>query len=249
MIASPSACAGTVQAVAATPRRTGQLECLFERVEGELDAVAVRLWGHSDVGTERPREGLADTFRGRRAGPGAPHVQRDAVIAPSSRPAAARARSSVWRTDQPLAAASRASRRRASWSGAMSSARPWPSDSEPSSSSISARSGRSSRRSEVRHRDTRAADTSADLVTGEPELLDQRCAGARLLERVEVLARHVLDQRELERGRVVVRADHRRDASPARRSAPHASGARRRSARRSRRAAGAPAPAAARRAP
>ena len=39
-----------------------------------------------------------------------------------------------------------------------------------------------------------------------PELLDEQRAGARLLDRVQVLAGHVLDQRELERLLVVVRA-------------------------------------------
>ena len=64
---------------------------------------------------------------------------------------------------------------------------------------------------QVRHRDARAADAAADLLAREAELLDQQRAGARLLDRVEVLAGHVLDQRELERLGVVVRAHERGD--------------------------------------
>src|SRR6185312_16738472 len=60
---------------------------------------------------------------------------------------------------------------------------------------------------EVGDRDAGAADPDADLFAGQPELLDQGRAGARLLDRVEVLAGHVLDQREFERGGVVVPAD------------------------------------------
>ena len=66
---------------------------------------------------------------------------------------------------------------------------------------------------QVRDRDAAATDALADLLAREAELLDQRGAGARLLDGVEVLAGHVLDQRDLERGRVVVVADHRRDDS------------------------------------
>ena len=97
--------------------------------------------------------------------------------------------------------------------------------------SSSASSGRSSRRSRFETATRRAADAPADLLARQPELLDERRAGARLLDRVEVLAGHVLDQRELERLGVVVRAHERRDRVQARRAAPHASGARRRSAR------------------
>ena len=64
---------------------------------------------------------------------------------------------------------------------------------------------------EVGDGDAAAADPQADLLAREAELLDERGAGARLLDRVEVLARHVLDQRELERLGVVARAHERRD--------------------------------------
>ena len=59
--------------------------------------------------------------------------------------------------------------------------------------------------------DAASADAQPDLLAGEPELLDERRAGARLLDRVEVLTRHVLDQCQLERLGVIARADERRD--------------------------------------
>jgi hypothetical protein len=62
---------------------------------------------------------------------------------------------------------------------------------------------------QVGHGDTRAADAPAELLARQPELLDEQRAGARLLDRREVLARHVLDQRELERRGVVLRAHER----------------------------------------
>ena len=43
-----------------------------------------------------------------------------------------------------------------------------------------------------------AADAPRQLLLGEAEVLDQGGAGARLLDRVEVLADHVLDQRHLQ---------------------------------------------------
>ena len=57
--------------------------------------------------------------------------------------------------------------------------------------------------------DAGAADPEADLLAREPELLDEGGARPRLLDGVEVLARHVLDQGELERHSVVVRAHDR----------------------------------------
>src|SRR4051812_41273195 len=51
---------------------------------------------------------------------------------------------------------------------------------------------------EVRHRDARATDPPTDLLARETELLDESGARAGLLDRVEVLPGHVLDQRELQ---------------------------------------------------
>src|SRR5262249_5287778 len=64
---------------------------------------------------------------------------------------------------------------------------------------------------EVADRYPSTADTTADLLAGEPELLDERGAGASLLDRAEVLTGHVLDQRQLERFGVVTRTHERRD--------------------------------------
>ena len=47
--------------------------------------------------------------------------------------------------------------------------------------------------------DAALADPGRDLVVGEPEVLDQLLVGGGLLERVQVLAVEVLDQRLLER--------------------------------------------------
>ena len=55
--------------------------------------------------------------------------------------------------------------------------------------------------------DAGAADALADRLAGEPELVDEQGAGARLLDRVQVLAGHVLDQGQLERLAVLVRGD------------------------------------------
>ena len=71
--------------------------------------------------------------------------------------------------------------------------------------------------------DAALADPGGHLVVGEVEVLDQLLVGGRLLERVEVLAVEVLDQRLLER------AERRRrrarwpgwSASPARLAARH----------------------------
>ena len=99
---------------------------------------------------------------------------------------------------------------------------------------------------EVADRDAAAPDPPADLLARQPELLDERRAGARLLDRVQVLARHVLDQRHFERSRRPRARAPAPGSCAVRRSAPRASGARRRRARSCRPASGARAPAAAR---
>ena len=109
-----------------------------------------------------------------------------------------RARRSVSRTDQPPSRASRARRRRSSWSLHSSSARPWPSVSAPRLDQLEHLVGQLEQADEVRDRDAALADPAADLLLREPEVVDERRARARLLDRVEVLARHVLDQRQLE---------------------------------------------------
>src|ERR1700744_4396264 len=60
---------------------------------------------------------------------------------------------------------------------------------------------------EVRDGDAAASNSSSDVLAGEAELLYERGTGTRLLDRVEVLTDHVLDEGELERRGVVVSAD------------------------------------------
>ena len=115
----------------------------------------------------------------------------------SASPRRAFARRSVSRTDQPPATASRASRRRTSLPFACRIARPWPSLSSPSASSSSTSSGRSSSRIRFEIAGRVRPRRRGELLLREPELLDQRRAGARLVDRVQVLAGDVLDQRRL----------------------------------------------------
>ena len=93
--------------------------------------------------------------------------------------------------------------------GARSSARPWPSLRSPAASSSSASSGRSSRRSRfetaTRERPTRRPISSRVSPSSSTSSAQARASSTG----VEVLAGHVLDQRELERGGVVVRAHER----------------------------------------
>ncbi len=63
----------------------------------------------------------------------------------------------------------------------------------------------------VGDRGAAAADPDRDLFVGEAEVLDELLVGRRLLEHVEVRAVDVLDQRVLERRRVVGVADQRGD--------------------------------------
>src|ERR1035437_4379374 len=65
---------------------------------------------------------------------------------------------------------------------------------------------------QVADRDTAATDATPHLLAREPQLLDERRARAGLLARAEVLAGHVLDERELERNGVLALADERRNA-------------------------------------
>ena len=74
------------------------------------------------------------------------------------------------------------------------------------------------------------ADPLGDVVVGELEVLDQLLVGRRLLERGEIRAVEVLDERLLDGAHVVGDADDRRDGRRGRRGGRPASGARRRSA-------------------
>ena len=69
---------------------------------------------------------------------------------------------------------------------------------------------------EVRDRSAAAPQPPREFVLGDVEVLDERRARTRLLNGVEVLPRHVLDQRKLEALGVLGRADDGRDAFEAR---------------------------------
>ena len=156
---------------------------------------------------------------------------------------AQRAARSAARTDSPCRTIWRASRRRPSWSGTASTARAWPSVSSPRSTMREHVVRKLEQPDAVRDRRLRAADPLGDLAEREAELVDQHRVRARLLDRRELLARDVLDQR-----RAAARRGRRRRGRPPERSARpprgrRASGARRRSARSRRRRAGARRPA------
>ena len=63
----------------------------------------------------------------------------------------------------------------------------------------------------VRDGRARLADALGDVLLGEPELVDQLAVGQRLVDRVEVRALQVLDERDLELVAVGELADERRD--------------------------------------
>ena len=55
------------------------------------------------------------------------------------------------------------------------------------------------------------AHTFGDLIVSHPELGRERVIGLCLLDRIEILALHVLDQRQLQHLPIVDLPDHRRD--------------------------------------
>ena len=65
---------------------------------------------------------------------------------------------------------------------------------------------------QVRDRGAAAADAAGELLLGDAEVVDQGGAGAGLVDGVEVLADHVLDQRRLQALVLGRAADHGRDA-------------------------------------
>ena len=83
--------------------------------------------------------------------------------------------------------------------------------SAPVSSRLMRLVGQVEQPQQVRHGHAAASDTAAHVLSREAELLHERGAGARLLDDVEVLPRHVLDQRELEGIGVVAVAHDGRD--------------------------------------
>ena len=63
----------------------------------------------------------------------------------------------------------------------------------------------------VGHRRSGSTDARRDLVLAEPEVVDQLAIGVGGLERVEVVALEVLDERQLELVAIGELADDRRD--------------------------------------
>ena len=105
----------------------------------------------------------------------------------------------------------RASARRLSWPLAASNARPWPSLSSPASSIVTTWSGRSRQANQVRDGRAAATDPPGDLLLAEVETVDQLGARAGLLDRIQILPRHVLDQRHLQAFCLVLGPEDRRD--------------------------------------
>ena len=141
---------------------------------------------------------------------------------------------SVSRTVQPSSAAARARRRRSAWSGRHQQRAAVALGQAARRRAVEHLVREVEQAHQVRDRDAGAADALADLLAGEAELVDEQRAGARLLDRVQVLAGHVLDQRRARATRGPRGSRRRPGRRPARRAARRASGARRRSARRSR---------------
>ena len=81
---------------------------------------------------------------------------------------------------------------------APSRARPWPSLRDAGLQQLQRLVGKLEQADQVGDRRAAATDAAGELLFGQAELLDQGGAGLRLLDRVEVLADHVLDQRRLQ---------------------------------------------------
>ena len=192
----------------------GELEQLVEVVEVELGAEPLARGAHPDPVAERLLERLLGA------------QQRRLLVGVRDDPRASASPRRAWPGARSRAPTSRRrprrgrARRRTSLPFAIRIARPWPSLSSPSASSSSTSSGRSSRRIRFEIAGRVRPRRRGELLLREPELLDQRRAGAGLVDRVQVLAGDVLDQRRLHPLRRVLVADHRRDvSSPASRAA------------------------------
>ena len=214
----------------------------LEVLEGrELDDDLAARAAHRDLdpGLEVVAEQLLELEQTGRAEPSAAPV---AVAA--ARASAAAARRSAWcsriasstaRTERSSATTRLAS---CSWnarSGVPSSARAWPIDERAVLQRALDRRRQLQQPQRVGDRGPALADPGRDLVVGEREVLDELLVGGGLLERVELLAVDVLDERLLERGGVVGRRGRAPGSSGARPGGPRASAARRRSARSRRR--------------
>ena len=124
-----------------------------------------------------------------------------------------RTRLSVARTLSPRRTTSTAS---AAGSGAASSARAWPADSAPSSRLLAHRRGQRQQPYRVGDVAAALADRFGEARLAAAEFARQAAIGFGLLERRQILALQVLDQRDLERLGIAERAARR----PAPRAAP-----------------------------
>ena len=190
----------------------GQRVGFVEVVETELDGDAVALGADGDLLAQRGLERVAGGLQRRGLLAGRPALASALPLAGQPAEPCSRSRAPTSRR----ATASRASRRRTSLPRAPSRARPWPSLSSPPSSSSRVSSGSSSRRIRLetagRLRPTRRASSS--LLR--PRSSTSAAQALRLLDRVEVLANHVLDQRRLQPLGFGLVADDRRDLVEAR---------------------------------
>ena len=100
-----------------------------------------------------------------------------------------------------------------SWSSVARppSARPWPSVRRPSATAAWTLGCELEQAERVGDGRSRATDPLGEVVLGEPELLDELAVGVGGLDRVEVLALEVLDERELELLAIGQLAHDRRD--------------------------------------
>ena len=118
------------------------------------------------------------------------------------------AAASAWRTDRPLAMISRVS---ASGSGAVATARAWPMLISPCNSDCRTNSRKLEQSQQVGDVAARLVNQLADLVLRVAVTLDQLPIAFGLLDRVQILALDILDQRQLGDRRFVDLAHDRRD--------------------------------------
>ena len=103
------------------------------------------------------------------------------------------------------------SRVSASGSGAAATARAWPILISPCNSDCRTNSRKIEQSQQVSDVAARLVDELADIVLGMAVPVDQLAIALGLLDRVQILALDILDQRDLRRRRLVDLADDRRD--------------------------------------
>ena len=189
----------------------------IERIQvGVVDhqpALAAAAVQHVDLGAERFRQfALQRGDVGLRLGLGRLGL---GVPSPATLPAASCCtRCSTSRTDQPCSAAWRASAI-AACGASVSSARAWPISSALGFHQHADLGRQLQQAQQVGHRGARTADRIGGLRVGEVEFVDQALQRDGFLQRIEVFALDVLDQRHRDHGAVVDFAHHHRDLGQA----------------------------------